>query len=645
MIAEIQGLRALAVLLVLVFHVWPEGLPGGFVGVDVFFVISGYLITGGLIREARRDGTIQIGAFYARRARRLLPAASLVLLATLAGSVWLLPASRWQSIALEVAASAAYVQNWLLATTAVDYWASDAAASPLQHFWSLAIEEQFYLLWPVMLLGAVAARVRWALTTRLAFVMASVFVGSLAASVVLTERQHEAAYFLTHTRAWELAAGGLLALAPLGPVGKPRDWLAALGLLLILVSAILLSPHSSFPGYLAAAPVFGTALVLYACKVQHGPAQILRTGLMRWVGDRSYSIYLWHWPLVVWYGHQFDGVDPAGALAICAVSVGLGHLTFEFVEQPVRRRKPCGRRAVVAAALSISTCALGAGVVHAVVARFEGPVAHRFHPASYPGPAALIDGADTPLGVVPTPPLSRMTEDLPVTTKMRCHQGQVSSDPSYCVLGDHDSPHVVAVVGDSHAQQWIPALERVALDNRWKLLTFTKSVCAFSEINQILDGRVYDSCHEWRARVLTELQRHGVRQVITSHSRLAYTDATYATKGLLAMWKKLEEMEIDVVALADTPWLPFRPDDCLASRPAEECAVAREDVLPKEDPLVSAARSYNSAKLVDMTDYLCTADLCQMVVGNIVVWRDRHHITATYSAALAPYLAQELTDD
>ena len=206
MIAEIQGLRAIAVLLVLIFHVWPESIPGGYVGVDVFFVISGSLITGGLLRELERDGHLRLAAFYARRARRLLPAAALVLVVTLAGSLLILPASRWEPIAHEVVASSIYVQNWWLASSAVDYWGADNAASPLQHFWSLSIEEQFYLFWPVaMLMAAGLPFFVLSLRVRLALVMGLVFLVSIAASVWLTPTNPEQAYFFTHTRAWELA--------------------------------------------------------------------------------------------------------------------------------------------------------------------------------------------------------------------------------------------------------------------------------------------------------------------------------------------------------------------------------------------------------------------------------------------------------
>lgn len=644
MIAEIQGLRAVAVLLVLVFHVWPDSIPGGYIGVDVFFVISGYLITGGLLRELQRDGRIRLDAFYARRARRLLPAASLVLLATLLGSLWLLPASRWQGLAVEVAASAAYVQNWLLAASSIDYWAAENAASPLQHFWSLSIEEQFYLAWPLAMLAAagLGAR-RVGLRMSLAWAMGAIFLVSLAASVWLTARQPEQAYFFTHTRAWELALGGLLALLPASAeVRGTADVSAAAGLTLIAVAAFMLNTSSAFPGYLALLPVFGAALVIYAGEIRGGPARLLRSGLLRWTGDRSYSIYLWHWPLVIWYGHVSDGIDLAGGTGVILVTLLVSHYTYEYVEEPFRRAELRARRALATGAVSVGVCVLGAGVVHAMVARMEVTVPASARVTDYPGPAVLAEGLVVRGDVPPIPALSALANDVPVMRKMGCHQGQRSAEALHCVLGDPDSTQVVALVGDSHAGQWVPALERIARAEGWKLLTFTKSACPFAEFDVQIKGQPYESCREWPARVLEELPKHGVRMVITSQSRYGYVERDRVAEGLLVVWRKLPAMGIEVVAIADTPWLPFRPDDCLGSRPHAECTADRAAVVPKADPLRIAVERFDKARLIDMTDLLCTPDQCPVVVGNLVVWRDRNHITATYSAALAPYLAERL---
>lgn len=399
MIAEIQGLRAIAVLLVLIFHVWPESIPGGYVGVDVFFVISGSLITGGLLRELERDGHLRLAAFYARRARRLLPAAALVLVVTLAGSLLILPASRWEPIAHEVVASSIYVQNWWLASSAVDYWGADNAASPLQHFWSLSIEEQFYLFWPVaMLMAAGLPFFVLSLRVRLALVMGLVFLVSIAASVWLTPTNPEQAYFFTHTRAWELALGGLLALwLPGLPIA--RQWAATsgfVGLTMIMVAAFLLNSGSLFPGYIALLPVVGAALVIFAGRQITGPAGILRNGFMQWVGDRSYSIYLWHWPLVVWYDFVFREVSLVGGAGLVATTLLLAHLSYEHVEQRFRLGALHIRRTLALGAASIGLSILVAGSVSVMLIDIDIPNPSRSE-SNYPGLYARLRVSKLPM--------------------------------------------------------------------------------------------------------------------------------------------------------------------------------------------------------------------------------------------------------
>ncbi|EGV15961.1 acyltransferase family protein [Thiocapsa marina] len=644
MIAEIQGLRAIAVLLVLVFHIWPESIPGGYVGVDVFFVISGYLITGALLRELQRDGRLSLAAFYARRARRLLPAAALVLMATLAGSLLVLPASRWEPIAHQVVASSVYLQNWWLAISAVDYWGADNAASPLQHFWSLSIEEQFYLFWPVMmLLAAGSAFSAVSLRVRLALAMAAVFLASLAASIWLTPTSPEQAYFFTHTRAWELALGGLLALLLPGVNGL-RQWAAAygfVGLIMISAAAFLLNSGSVFPGYIALLPAVGAALVIFAGRQIPGPAGVLRNGFMQWVGDRSYSIYLWHWPLVVWYDFVFGEMSLVGGAGLVATTLLLAHLSYEHVEQRFRRGTLRVQRTLALGAASIGFCILGAGSVSAMLIDVEIPKSS-LAASSYPGPDILVKGIEAPTGVPPVPSLSALASDRPPMLKLGCHQNQTAPEPLRCVFGDPESKHVVALVGDSHAAQWAPALIRIAETQGWRLLTYTKSACPFGNFAVNINGRPYESCADWLARVLDELPKQGVSKVYTSLSRYLGYGEQVVVQGLLDVWSTLERHGIRIVAIADTPWLPFRPDDCLASKPASECHVDRAKALPEIDPLKLAASRMPSVQLVDMTDYICNSWICSVVVGNIVAWRDPNHLSATYSSALSPYLAEAL---
>src|SRR3954451_2902571 len=318
---EIQGLRAVAVAAVVVCHFWPSALPGGFVGVDVFFVISGFLITSHLLREVARTGRVSLAAFWARRARRILPAALLVLALCALATLAFVPEVHRQQFFAEIRASTFYVQNWKLAHSAVDYFAAGDGPSPVQHFWSLSAEEQFYLVWPVLILAA-AALGRRAIFATLAVLTAA----SLAYSVYKTAADPAAAYFVTPTRAWEFGAGGLLAFAP---AGRARPLACLAGLAAIAVASATFSAATAFPGVAAALPVRGGCAVIWA-RAPLGP---LAARPVQFAGDVSYGVYLWHWPLLVLAPYALE--VPRGGLLV--LTLALAAATKRWVEDPVRR--------------------------------------------------------------------------------------------------------------------------------------------------------------------------------------------------------------------------------------------------------------------------------------------------------------------
>ena len=314
---DIQGLRAIAVSLVVVYHLYPSALPGGFAGVDVFFVISGFLITGHLWRTCRDTGRLSLADFWGRRARRLVPAAALVLAVTWGLSYWVLPSSQLAATAEQIRASALYFQNWQLASDAVNYLQQGSAPSSVQHFWSLSVEEQFYLAWPLLFLAALLIGRQWArrgrhvatsaqrtaLTHRAAFTLTAALVAaSLAYSVYDTTANPAQAYFVTTTRMWELGAGGLLALLPAGVterIGR-QGWLGWAGLAMIVGSQFILNGSTPFPGWIALLPVGGTLALIAggSSRARLSPWRLTSARPMTFLGGISYSLYLWHWPLI-----------------------------------------------------------------------------------------------------------------------------------------------------------------------------------------------------------------------------------------------------------------------------------------------------------------------------------------------------------
>ncbi|WP_176480183.1 acyltransferase family protein [Mesorhizobium sp. WSM3859] len=639
---EIQGLRGLAVAFVVIFHIWPAALPGGYVGVDIFFVISGFLITGLLTRMALGEGGISLVGFYTRRVRRLLPTAIVTLLVTLAGTLLFVSDAWWEETAKQVIASALYVQNWRLAGQAVDYLGAEDAPSPVQHFWSLSIEEQFYIVWPVLMIGALwwARRRGHSPVQILTFVLGVVLAGSLAASVALTRSDPAWAYFVTHTRIWELALGGLLALI-LGrfqPSGGVRAAMAGAGMLAALASAMLFSRSTDFPGFKALLPTLGAALVIAAGGIRIGRFRGLDIAALRYIGDRSYSIYLWHWPLIIFYAAQRGSIGLVDGLLLTVATLAISELSYRFVEQPYRHsRSRLEWRPLIDGTVAVGLCvAVAGGLVYAIDRQ---PIdTSLVGTASYPGPAALLSNAAVPDGVRPLPPLSKIGSDVPVIYRMKCHQEQKGIDATGCRLGDPAGTRTIVVMGDSHAAQWVPAVDKIAKDRKWKLISFTKAACPVSRVTILDHGKPYEQCALWREKVLAEIARLKPDFVITSQSNYASVAQDAMIEGLRSVWSELAGEGVHVIAIRNTPFSLFDPRNCLGTDPGK-CVNPRGKV-ERENIFALAARSVTGVTVVDMNDALCGKDSCPAVVGNIVVLRDNHHLTATYALALAPYLAK-----
>jgi peptidoglycan/LPS O-acetylase OafA/YrhL len=637
-------LRGLAVALVVIFHLWPHVLPGGYVGVDVFFVISGYLITGLLAQMALRDGRISLIEFYSRRIRRLLPAAILVLLVTLLGTLLFISKARWEETAKQILASALYVENWRLAHQAVSYLDADNLPTPVQHYWSLSIEEQFYIVWPVLMIGVIWLARRWQLSLRrcLAMTLSLVFAASLVASIVLTKTDPAQAYFVSHTRLWELALGGLLMLGEQrfqSGAGASR-LLALAGIVGILASALLFSATTPFPGASALLPTLATVLVILAGEVQVGRFRGLDFWPLRFIGDRSYSIYLWHWPLITFFLGQGYSLTFASGVGLIAVTLVLSDLSYRYVEQPYRQPrggawwKPLGYGTIAV----LACVAASEGLLHFVTTQ-RTDITLIGTPA-YPGPAALLAGAAVPDGVDLLPPLARLRRDVSSLFAAGCQQNLKGAKPVGCVLGDPAGTQTIVLVGDSHAAQWGPALNKIAKDRKFKLVSFSKSACAFARAPTMSDGKPYPSCYEWREKVLAEILKLRPLAVITSQSNAGSVPDDLMIEGLRDVWSRLTEAGSRIIVIRNTPLMRFEPGDCLSATPAK-CFTKRSDA-ELNDVLTLAAEGQKNVRVVDMTDAICGPDLCAAVVGNMIVWRDNGHLTATYSLALAPYLAPRL---
>ncbi|MGW8566291.1 acyltransferase family protein [Isoptericola sp. NPDC055881] len=659
---DIQALRAVAVAAVVAYHLWPGRLPGGFVGVDVFFVISGFLITSHLLRRPPRHGR-DLRDFWARRVRRLLPASFLVLLVTAAATFLLAPSTMWAGTLREIGASALYVENWSLAASSVDYLGAEAAASPVQHYWSLSVEEQFYLLWPLVLTLVAwwTARRGGNLVRRASIAISVIVVVSFGWSVVATALRPASAYFVTPTRLWELGVGALLATVTVRLAPRWRTPVAWLGLAMILAAVLTYTGKLPFPGYTAALPVVGCALVIAAgCdRTRWSPRQLGDLRPVQWLGDVSYSVYLWHWPLVVLVpfalGHNPGLLARVGVLA---GALALAAVTKPFVEDRFRRGRPgagSGRAVVVALAASalIGGAALGGSV--ALQARVDANIAQAAQAAHGPcvGAAALAPGADCDVtgdGDLLLDP-AEAADDKPSAYADGCWESPPFDGTATCHYGDPDAGTRVALIGNSHAGNLLPPLQELAEKHDWSLTTFVASRCPTSDARwQIGTAQDAEGCYAWGQRVLDEVRDGGFDLVVTSQltpyaaadTAPADNDAAVA-QGYTRYLEDLAATGAPALVVRDMPYpkhtIPSVPN-CLAEASSpDECAGPRSKWLPP-DPLYDAAKALDdpAVSTLDLTGFTCTKDVCPAVVGDLVVYFDASHLTATFSRTLAPYL-------
>lgn len=664
--ADIQALRAIAVLAVLFFHLWPMYLRGGYVGVDVFFVISGFLITSQLLREFDTAGNIRLGRFWARRARRLLPGALLVLLVTAVAVIVLVPANRWAQFLGETAASALYVENWYLAAQAVDYLGAENDPSPVQHYWTLSAEEQFYVLLPLVIIAvafAVRKVGRSALARRVLLIVIAVLTATSFGYGLWLSYWSESAYFSTFTRAWEFAAGSLLAFAPALPRGGGT--LALLGLAAIGASTLLLTSETVFPGYAALLPVLGTVAVIA------GRADWLeRIGAfppIALLGRTSYALYLWHWPPIVILPFVLGApLSAPWKLGIIAATVLIAWAATRFWEDPIRfsPRLLAGKRPLKVAAWS------AAGMAIVLVVSLAAPVVHRQQEAaaaeaaqeaidSIPeeclGAAAMANGCDDIVLPVFYPSLSELSDDD--DNRGECWD-RSRDGPAFnlCVIGPETGydKHFI-VLGDSHSNVFIGVYAQLAEERNWRFDVAGHTACYLTAVRLVKDSATgQGSCDYWRESAMKYIATTEADALIVTHStgtnaeqtRDGQTREEAAARGMVEAWgMRLSPETTPVIAIRDNPRLLSVGVDCLervGPARAIECAVPRAEALA-HDTQIAAVEAAENAHLIDFTDLYCTKTLCPWVIGGVVAYRnDGQHLSATFARTLTPYVAQEL---
>lgn len=608
-IKQIQGLRALAAILVTLFHA--RLMPGGFIGVDIFYVISGFLITGLILREIDRDGTLDLPAFYQRRIKRLLPTSAFVLVCTGLISWILLPSITRYNLGKDLIAASLYVSNYLFAWWQNDYQNLNATPSPVIHYWSLAVEEQFYLVWPIFILALAKLGKRIYLIGGISVVTAL----SLLFSIYQTQTSPIWAFYGLPTRAWELGVGALLLFIPPN-IFKSRllPWIAFIG---IIFSALRYDENTAFPGYKALLPVLATAL--FVASINAWPPIFNDLGnnrISQWLGAISYPLYLWHWPALVIpsavLGRPLHIVE---RFACIALTIFLAHLTHRYIEQPLRHKDLSPRkiyRGAIALTLVSAVISIGITLTSSDQITIRGVTTTKFSLAEVMQRPGVYD--DT------------------------CHVNYGENKSGYCTYGDTKSKKVIVLYGDSHAAQWFPALREIANANNFKLISLTKSACPAVQSERANQGafKMLD-CTEWRENSINRIAAIKPMAVITTSfahfqaPRNYPSESRWWSDGQRRLLAELKGKTSKIIYIADTPQ-PLRDiPSCLASRKSSTCDSTRK----------TPVRIVRGFDIIDPTPWLCTT-YCPAIVDGIVAYRDGSHISVDISLALVPRLRAEL---
>ncbi len=684
---DLDGVRGIAIALVAVFHIWFGRVSGG---VDVFLALSGFFFGGKILRAALNPAvSLSPVAEVIRLIRRLVPALVVVLAGCAVLTIVVQPQTRWETFADQSLASLGYYQNWELANTASDYLRAGEAVSPLQHIWSMSVQGQFYVAFLLLIAGC-AVLFRRPLTTRLRTLFVALLsiltVASFVYAVFAHSDDQSIAYYDSFARGWELLLGALVG-ALVAHIRWPmwlRTTVASVALAAIVSCGALIDGVNEFPGPWALVPVGATMLMILAGANLQGdpdtrmplPNRLLATRPLVELGAIAYSLYLWHWPLLIFWlsytGHKHANfVEGAGVLLVSGV---LAYLTNQLVEDPLRYRAPQGSAPTTAAPalpwwsrLRRPTMAMGSLIVllgvtltatsftwrqHVTVLRSAGKELSVLNPQDYPGARALTEHVRVPT-LPMRPSVLEVKEDLPDSTHDGCISDFVNPAVVNCVYGDLAATRTIALAGGSHAEHWLPALDLLGHAHHFKVVTYLKMGCPLSteQVPLIMGNNApYPQCREWVQRTMDKLVADRPDYVFTTTTRpwnIKSGDVMPAT--YIGIWQTLSDNNIPILGMRDTPWLvkdgqPFDPADCLAKkgRNATSCAIKRSDVLSDRNQTLDFVEQFPLLKVLDMSDAICRSDVCRPAEGNVLIYHGAHHLTPTYMRTMAHELGRQI---
>jgi peptidoglycan/LPS O-acetylase OafA/YrhL len=647
---DIQGLRGISVLSVVLFHLSDRLAPGGFVGVDIFFSISGYIITTLLLREYEASGHISLGGFLARRARRLLPNATAVLAFILIAGLVVIPNYDYPLLVGDVKSAALYYSNFHFLAAKLEYFKSNLEPSAVVHFWSLSIEEQFYFVWPavVLLTCNLSRRYRYSWMTSVGAMLLAIWVVSFVSCIIVVRYNQPLAFFGSGTRVWELASGALLAVfrnSVGSPVSRYREEAGVLGLGLIVLSFWFLDENKTHPGVLTLLPVLGTLLVIAAgtgADYQPRVAKLLSARWLNWFGDRSYSIYLWHWPMIIFANRLIDGRPILAGISAVIGTLILSELAYRFIETPIHRGQWNTRR--VYPQIALAACSVAGVLMLGILIENLSNV--------------LLGREDA---------RSRWSESIKIATnddgapyRDKCHLDGSDVMQPECLYGDKGAARTAILFGDSHAAHWFPALEKVGLDHGWAVRSWSKSVCPAARIHVWDPYRKtrYVECDQWRAAIIARILKMEPRPVVFLSSSNGYSGWTQSIDGKSVLNNRAAEDDFErgltetakalvgggatVYIIRDTPLADVKYKQCIVRRlGGVGCERPRSRAINQNEIEKRVAEALNVG-FIDVSDIICEKTTCPVVKDGMIVYRDDSHMTATFARTLAPTFKEAL---
>lgn len=662
---DIEGVRAIASLQVMLFHAGVSWMAGGFVGVDVFYVLSGFLVTAGLLREAESRGVINFWDFMGRRFRRLLPVSALVIILTVLATYYWMGPTAGNSVAEDAAWTSLFLANWRFIAVGTDYLGAQSAASPLQHYWTLAVEGQFYIVWPLIMLAiALIARKVTGVSVRTitAVTLIVMFVVSYWWSITSTESQATVAYFSTFTRAWEIAAGCLLAVFAPRILSIPRaigTWLMVGGVALIIGSSFILLNDYPFPGWIAILPVAGACAVIMGGSVAADSwiDRILALPPFQLLGKLSYGMYLWHWPILQIapsaIGRPLTLLEK---LLVLVISTGLAAITFYAVENPLRnismlKKRPPQWSWAFGALLIALPIALGIGTIRANQEPAPITIADAAQ-TDYPSGAEVLAEVQAAVDVDEWPEQAPRIDNPAYSDE--CDVTRAATSSSACVHGDPNGSRTAVIYGDSHAAMWIPTFDLIGKASDWKIIQLNKPGCVapdFPTFSNVL-GREYTECIEYRAWAVEKIAEIEPDLVIITSAydgSLRSTGDEGTTEGVEQAWEEGLGKTIDavsphadrVIVLGDQAYPTQAGIQCLEANPndVKKCGDPLEDAVHVEhNAMEKRVAEEHGAEYVDIVPWMCTDTFCPAVINGITVHRDRMHINETYAVWLSEVL-------